>query len=123
MFYQQPFQIFLVNGSTGIAVGMACNMPPHSLEEVINACVALVDNPEVTIDELMKFLPGPDFPTGAVISGRSGIVSAYKKGRGIITLKAVAEIVSEQGKESIVISEIPYQVNKARLIEVYCRPG
>ena len=111
------FPNLLVNGSSGIAVGMTTNIPPHNLTEVVDGCIALIQNPEITIDQLMEVIPGPDFPTSAIISGTSGIVSAYKKGRGIITIKAVAEIVEEKNRENIVITEIPYQVNKARLIE------
>ena len=111
------FPNLLVNGSAGIAVGMATNIPPHNLGEIIDGCVALIKNPEISIDELMKFIPGPDFPTAGIISGAQGIHSAYKKTRGILTLKAVAEIVVEKNKEFIIITEIPYQVNKARLIE------
>jgi DNA gyrase subunit A len=108
----------LVNGSSGIAVGMATNIPPHNLTEVINGCVALIDNPECTVDELIEHIPGPDFPTAALISGRKGIEEAYRTGRGKIYLRARAEIETEDnGKETIIIHEIPYQVNKARLIE------
>ena len=109
----------MVNGSSGIAVGMATNIPPHNLTEVINGTLALIDNPEISIEELMEFIPGPDFPTAASISGRSGIVEAYKTGRGRIHLRAKAEVEVDEksGRESIIVSEIPYQVNKARLIE------
>lgn len=109
----------LVNGSSGIAVGMATNIPPHNLTEVINGCLALIDNDEITIDELLEFIPGPDFPTSGIISGRAGIQEAYKTGRGKIKIRARAEIeVNEStGKETIVVHELPYQVNKARLIE------
>lgn len=109
----------LVNGSSGIAVGMATNIPPHNLTEVIQACIAVVDNPEVSIDELMQIMPGPDFPTGAIINGRAGIAAAYKTGRGRIYVRAKAEVeVNEKtGRETIIVSEIPYQLNKARLIE------
>ena len=108
----------LVNGSSGIAVGMATNIPPHNLTEVINGSIALIDNPEIEIDELMDYIPGPDFPTAAMISGRKGIVDAYRTGRGKIYLRARAEIETEDnGKETIIVTEIPYQVNKARLIE------
>ncbi len=108
----------MVNGATGIAVGMATNIPPHNLTEVINGCVALINNPGITIDELMTHIPGPDFPTSGEILGREGILSAYKKGRGIITLRAIAEVVSaKSGREQIIVTELPYQVNKARLIE------
>ena len=109
----------LVNGSSGIAVGMATNIPPHNLNEVINGTLALIENPDITIDELMEYIPGPDFPTAASISGRSGIVEAYKTGRGRIHLRAKAdvEVDEKSGRESIIVTEIPYQVNKARLIE------
>ena len=98
---------------------MATNIPPHNLTEVINGTLALIDNPEISIEELMEFIPGPDFPTAASISGRSGIVEAYKTGRGRIHLRAKAEVEvdDKSGRESIIVSEIPYQVNKARLIE------
>ncbi len=108
----------LVNGSSGIAVGMATNIPPHNLTEVINGCIALIENPDLTIEELIEYIPGPDFPTAAQISGRQGIISAYKTGRGKIYLRAKADIEQEEnGKETIIVNEIPYQVNKARLIE------
>ncbi|SET81097.1 DNA topoisomerase (ATP-hydrolyzing) subunit A [Thalassotalea agarivorans] len=109
----------LVNGTSGIAVGMATNIPPHNLTEVINGCLALIDNNELTIDELLEFIPGPDFPTAGIISGRAGIQEAYKTGRGKIKIRARAEVeVNEStGKETIVVHELPYQVNKARLIE------
>lgn len=111
------FPNLLVNGSTGIAVGMATNIPPHNLGEVIDGCVHLIRNPECTIEDVMRFIPGPDFPTAGVIAGREGILSAYRKGAGIITLQAVAEIVPNKDREDIIISELPYQVNKAKLIE------
>ena len=107
----------LINGSSGIAVGMATNIPPHNLGEVLDGCIHLIQNPDCSIDELIEKIPGPDFPTAGVISGREGILQAYKKGRGIITLKAVTEIVQKKDREDIIISEIPYQVNKAKLIE------
>jgi len=108
----------LVNGSSGIAVGMATNIPPHNLSEVINGTIALIDNPDMSIEDLIEYIPGPDFPTAAIISGRQGIINAYKTGRGKIYLRAKAEIETEDnGKETIVVHEIPYQVNKARLIE------
>ncbi|WP_299076858.1 DNA topoisomerase (ATP-hydrolyzing) subunit A [uncultured Paraglaciecola sp.] len=108
----------LVNGSSGIAVGMATNIPPHNLTEVVNGCIALVDNPDLTIEELIEHIPGPDFPTAAFISGRKGIEEAYRTGRGKIYMRARAEIETEDsGKETIIVHEIPYQVNKARLIE------
>ena len=111
------FPNLLVNGSTGIAVGMATNIPPHNLGEVIDGCIHLIRNPDCSIDDLMKHIPGPDFPTAGVIAGREGIISAYKKGAGIITLQAVAEIVTNKDREDIIVTEIPYQVNKAKLIE------
>jgi DNA gyrase subunit A len=109
----------LVNGSSGIAVGMATNIPPHNLREVVAACMATLDNPEITIDGLMQFIPGPDFPTAAIINGRAGIVQAYRTGRGRIYVRAKAEVITDEskGKDTIIIHEIPYQVNKARLIE------
>jgi DNA gyrase subunit A len=108
----------LVNGSSGIAVGMATNIPPHNLNEVINGCIALIDEPSLGVEELMTHIPGPDFPTAALISGRKGIEDAYRTGRGKIYLRAKAEIETEDnGKETIIVHEIPYQVNKARLIE------
>ena len=109
----------LINGSSGIAVGMATNIPPHNLNEVVDACLALIDNPELTIDELMEYVKGPDFPTAAIINGRAGIVEAYRTGRGRIYLRARAEIetLDKAGKQAIIVNEIPYQVNKARLIE------
>lgn len=108
----------LVNGTAGIAVGMATNIPPHNLNEVVKACLALIDEPTLTIDDLMEFIPGPDFPTHGIISGRAGIVSAYRTGRGRIYVRARTEIeTNDNGKERIIINELPYQVNKARLIE------
>ena len=112
------FPNLMVNGSSGIAVGMATNIPPHNLNEVIDAVVALLDNPDTSIEELMEHISGPDFPTGAFIVGQSGIKSAYTTGRGKVRLRAVAEIEeNEKGRDKIIVSEIPYQVNKARLIE------
>ena len=109
----------LVNGSSGIAVGMATNIPPHNLTEVVKGCLALIDNSEITIDELMEYIPGPDFPTGAIINGRAGIIQAYRTGRGRIYMRARAEVeVNEKtNRETIIVTEIPYQLNKARLIE------
>ncbi len=108
----------LVNGSSGIAVGMATNIPPHNLTEVVNGCLAYIENEDITIEELMTHIPGPDFPTAAMINGRKGIEDAYRTGRGKIYLRSKAEIeVEKNGKETIIVSEIPYQVNKARLIE------
>ena len=113
------FPNLLVNGSAGIAVGMATNIPPHNLSEVIAATIALIDNPELTIDELMEHLPGPDLPTAGIINGTVGIHHAYHTGRGRLRMRARAEIEVDEktGREAIVVSEIPYQVNKARLIE------
>ena len=109
----------LVNGSSGIAVGMATNIPPHNLTEVVKGCLALIENSDITIDELMEYIPGPDFPTGAIINGKAGIIQAYRTGRGRIYQRAKADIeVNEKTKrETIIISEIPYQLNKSRLIE------
>jgi len=109
----------LINGSSGIAVGMATNIPPHNLGEVINACLALIKNEDISIDELIEHVPGPDFPTAGIINGRKGIIDAYKTGRGKIKVRAKAEVeVNEKtGRETIVVHELPYQVNKARLIE------
>jgi len=108
----------LVNGSSGIAVGMATNIPPHNLTEIVNGCIEVINNPDITVEELLEFIPGPDFPTAAIISGRQGIIDAYKTGRGKIYLRARAEIEQEEnGKETIIVHELPYQVNKARLIE------
>src|SRR6202051_4810364 len=108
----------LVNGASGIAVGMATNIPPHNLGEIIDATVLLIERPDSTLKEVMKFVPGPDFPTGGYISGAEGILSAYKTGRGSLTMRAKAAIESVgKDRENIVITEIPYQVNKSRLIE------
>lgn len=108
----------LVNGSAGIAVGMATNIPPHNLNEVIGATIALIDDPSLGIDELMHYIPGPDFPTHGIINGAAGIVEAYRTGRGRILVRARAEIETESnGRETIIVHELPYQVNKARLIE------
>jgi DNA gyrase subunit A len=112
------FPNLLVNGSAGIAVGMATNIPPHNLSEVINATVALLDDPSIDIDGLMQYIPGPDFPTAGIINGVGGIHVAYRTGRGRVRMRARAEIeVADNGREAIVVTEIPYQVNKARLIE------
>lgn len=107
----------LINGASGIAVGMATNMAPHNLTEVVNATIAYVDNREITIAELMKHIKGPDFPTGAAIYGYSGIQEAFESGRGRIVMRAKAEIESNKERESIVVTEIPYQVNKSQMIE------
>ena len=109
----------LVNGSSGIAVGMATNIPPHNMNEVINACIAILDEPEIELEGIMEHIQGPDFPTAAIINGRAGIVEAYKTGRGRIYVRAKAEIIEDEksGKSTIIVSEIPYQLNKAKLIE------
>ena len=108
----------LVNGSSGIAVGMATNIPPHNLTEVTNACLQMLEQPEISVDELMEHIQGPDFPTGAMINGRAGIVQAYRTGRGKIYVRAKADVETDKsGRDRIIITEIPYQLNKARLIE------
>ena len=108
----------LVNGSSGIAVGMATNVPPHNLVEVVNACLALLDDPGLTVDDLMQHIQGPDFPTAAIVNGRAGIVRAYRTGRGRIFIRSRARVEGAgSGKETIVVTEIPYQVNKAQMIE------
>ncbi|MGD8523826.1 MAG: DNA gyrase subunit A [Desulfobacterales bacterium] len=109
----------LVNGSAGIAVGMATNIPPHNLSEVIDALIAVIDNPDITLDELIQLIPGPDFPTGGIIYGSKGIREAYNTGRGIIRIRArlIVEKDKRTGYETIVVTELPYQVNKAKLIE------
>ena len=109
------FPNILVNGTMGIAVGMATNIPPHNLSEVIDGCVAYIDNPDVTLDELMKYVKGPDFPTGAIILGNSGIRKAYETGRGSITIRSRATIEEKNGKNYIVIDEVPYGVNTSEL--------
>ena len=112
------FPNLLVNGSSGIAVGMATNIPPHNLGEVVDAMCLLIDNPDAEVADLMECLPGPDFPTGGIIMGRSGIRAAYATGRGKIVLRAKTEIEEQKnGRFKIIVSELPYQVNKARLIE------
>ncbi|MFT4861015.1 MAG: DNA gyrase subunit A [Pseudohongiellaceae bacterium] len=109
----------LVNGSSGIAVGMATNIPPHNLTEVIGGCIALLDNPSIDIDELMEHIQGPDFPTAGIINGKAGIVQAYRTGRGRIYVRAKAEVIEDPktGRQTIIVHEIPYQLNKAKLIE------
>ena len=109
----------LINGSAGIAVGMATNIPPHNLTEVINATIALIDDPETSINDLMQHIPGPDFPTAGIINGSAGIYAAYHTGRGRVRMKARAEVEinEDSGREAIIVTELPYQVNKARLIE------
>ncbi|MCZ6804755.1 MAG: DNA gyrase subunit A [Proteobacteria bacterium] len=107
----------LVNGSSGIAVGMATNIPPHNLSEVVSACLALIENPDLTISDLMQYIPGPDFPTAAIINGSSGIREAYETGRGRIYVRARTNIEEHDSGNKIIITELPYQVNKARLVE------
>ena len=110
----------LVNGSSGIAVGMATNIPPHNLTEVIDGCLALIDNAELTVDDLMQYIPGPDFPTAGIINGRAGIIEAYRTGRGRIYIRARVEVedIDKSGnRQQLVVTELPYQLNKARLIE------
>ncbi|WP_340607725.1 DNA topoisomerase (ATP-hydrolyzing) subunit A [Xenorhabdus bharatensis] len=109
----------LVNGSSGIAVGMATNIPPHNLSEVIDGCLAYIDDENISIEGLMEYIPGPDFPTAAIINGRRGIQEAYRTGRGKVYIRARAEVETDEknGRETIIVNEIPYQVNKARLIE------
>ena len=107
----------LINGSSGIAVGMATNIPPHNLTEVINGCLALIKSPEISIKDLMQYIPGPDFPTAGIINGSSGIKDAYETGRGRIEVRAKSKIEESDSGDKIIISELPYQVNKARLLE------
>ena len=109
----------LVNGSAGIAVGMATNIPPHNLREIVNACLALIDDPTIGVSGLMEYVPGPDFPTAGIINGAQGIFAAYKTGRGRVYMRARTSIeqIGKSGKEAIIVTELPYQVNKARLIE------
>lgn len=113
------FPALLVNGSSGIAVGMATNIPPHNLTEILNACIAIIDEPTITTHELMQYVPGPDFPTAGIINGANGIEEAYETGRGRVYMRARAEIESNEatGQQSIIVTELPYQVNKARLLE------
>ncbi|HYM85745.1 MAG TPA: DNA gyrase subunit A, partial [Pseudoxanthomonas sp.] len=113
------FPNLLVNGSAGIAVGMATNIPPHNLTEIIDGLIALINDPEIDVDGLMQYIPGPDFPTAGIINGTSGIVAGYRTGRGRVRMRARAtiEVNDDTGRESIIVTEIPYQVNKARLIE------
>ena len=110
------FPNILVNGNMGIAVGMATNIPPHNLGEVIDGCVAYIDNNDISVTELMQYIKGPDFPTAGVILGNSGIKKAYETGRGTITIRGMAKIEEHHGKDRIIITEIPYQVNKKALI-------
>jgi DNA gyrase subunit A len=107
----------LINGSSGIAVGMATNIPPHNLGEVVDALTILIDSPDITIEKIMEVLPGPDFPTGATICGRDSIKEAYTTGKGILTVRGRVEVEEDKKKESIVIKELPYEVNKAKLVE------
>ena len=117
-FCRRNFPNLLVNGAGGIAVGMATNIPPHNLGEVIDAVIALIDRPEITIEELMAIVPGPDFPTGGTILGRAGIRAAYLTGRGSILMRAKVEVEEiRKEREALIVTEIPYQVNKATLIE------
>ena len=110
--------LLLLNGSSGIAVGMATNMAPHNLTECCDAICAYVDNPEITVEELMQYVKGPDFPTGGIIQGRQGIKDAFETGRGRIVIRSKTEIeVSDSGRETIVVTEIPYMVNKREMIE------
>lgn len=108
----------LLNGSSGIAVGMATNIPPHNLNELIDACIKMIDNPDVSLEEILDIIKAPDFPTGGIIVGKRAIKTAYREGRGKITLRGRAFIENEDGKERIIITELPYQVNKARLVEI-----
>ncbi|MDB2629979.1 DNA gyrase subunit A [Luminiphilus sp.] len=109
----------LINGSAGIAVGMATNIPPHNMREVVAGCLAVLENPEISIDELIRYIPGPDFPTAGIITGRAGIIQAYRTGRGRIYVRAKAEVITDdsRGKDTIIIHEIPYQLNKSKLLE------
>src|SRR5690606_20909993 len=107
----------LVNGSSGIAVGMATNIPPHNLREVVDACIHLIDHPEATVADLMRFIKGPDFPTGGFVHGREGIREAYETGRGRVVMRARTEIEDDGGKPRIIVTEIPFMVNKSRMIE------
>src|SRR5947209_1493347 len=112
------FPNLLVNGQGGIAVGMATNIPPHNLGEVVDACVALIDDPGLSIDDLIRIVPGPDFPTGGVILGRQGIRAAYHLGRGSIIMRGKVSIETLRGdREAIIVTEIPYQINKATMVE------
>ncbi|MCL2322360.1 MAG: DNA gyrase subunit A, partial [Oscillospiraceae bacterium] len=111
------FPNLLVNGSSGIAVGMATNIPPHNLGEIIDGLVMLIENKDVTIKELMTKILGPDFPTAGIILGKAGIREAYETGRGKIVVRAKSDIIEEKGRQTIIFTEIPYQVNKAKLVE------
>ncbi len=107
----------LVNGAGGIAVGMATNIPPHNAGEVIDACIAYIKNPALSLDEMMEIVPAPDFPTGGIIMGRAGVRSAFETGRGSIVIRSITEIETHTNRDRIVIHELPYQVNKAQLLE------
>jgi len=107
----------LINGSSGIAVGMATNMPPHNLTEIADGIIKVIDNPDTTVDELLSVIKGPDFPTGALICGRAGIINAYHTGRGKIVVRSKTEVIDKANKKAIIVSEIPYMVNKAVLVE------
>ena len=109
----------LVNGASGIAVGMATNIPPQNLREVVDGLIALIGNPEITVDEIMEHIIAPDFPTGGIIYGYEGVKQAYRTGRGrvVIRARAAVEVTQKNGRESIIVTELPYQVNKVRLIE------
>ena len=107
----------LINGSTGIAVGMATNIPPHNLSEVCDAIVALIDTPSLELKELMRYIKGPDFPTGGILYGTAGLITAYQTGRGQVCVRALAHIEKKKKRERIIITQIPYQVNKAKLVE------
>ena len=112
------FPNLLVNGSTGIAVGMATNMPPHNLREIVNACFAMIANPDISVEDLCNHVVGPDFPTGAIIHGRNGIRAAYVTGRGKLLVRSKTHVeVMTNGRNRIVVTEIPYQVNKSNLLE------
>ena len=111
------FPNLLVNGSDGIAVGMATNIPPHNLGEVIDGAIAVLNNPDITVEELMKIIPAPDFPTGGIMMGRVGVRNAYKTGKGSILVRAKTEIEEHNGRQRIIVTELPYQVNKAKLVE------
>src|SRR3984957_15177828 len=112
------FPNLLVNGGSGIAVGMATNIPPHNLGEVVDACIAYIENPQITIEELMEFVPAPDFPTGGIIVGRAGTHAAYRTGRGSVVMRGKTHVEElRKDREAIVVTEVPYQVNKARMVE------
>ena len=111
------FPNLLVNGADGIAVGMATNIPPHNLGEVIDAAIAVMENPEITLEDLMRILPAPDFPTGGIMMGRVGVRNAYKTGKGSMLVRAKTEIEEHNGRQRIIVTELPYQVNKAKLVE------